>query len=97
MASENLDIGRVLEQAPAVVAAELKGDGSTTLSLARRFRQTPEARLIPFIIYGHELRARDIQEAARAGALWLQMETTDGARLIAAVRGLIAASRRGVP
>ena len=97
MASEDLDIGRVLEQSPAVVAAELAGDGSTTLSLARRFREIPDARLIPFIIYGHELRARDIEEAARAGALWLQMETTDGARLVAAVRGLIAASHRARP
>lgn len=94
MALEDLDIGRVIEQAPAVVAAELDGDACTTLGLARRFRQNPDARLIPFIIYGHELRPRDIEEAARAGALWLQMEATDGPRLIAALRGLIAASRK---
>jgi hypothetical protein len=97
VAPEDFDIGRVLEQAPAVVAVELDGDGCTTLGLARRFRQTPDARLIPFIIHGHALPPRDIEEAARAGALWLQMEATDSPRLIAAVRGLIAASRKGPP
>jgi len=92
VAVEDVDIRRILEQRPAVVAAELDGGGAATLNLASRFRQTREARLIPFIIYGHELGAREIEAAARAGALWLQLEPNDGARLVAAVRGLIAAS-----
>jgi CheY-like chemotaxis protein len=95
VATEKVDVAGVLEQRPAVVAAELDGSGSaTTLSLAKRFRQDPRARPIPFIIYGHHLRPQDIEDAARAGALWLQLEPTDGARLVAAVRGLIAASQK---
>jgi hypothetical protein len=36
-------------------------------NLAKRFRENPQARLIPFIIYGHELRlehGRGIQTTA---------------------------------
>lgn len=94
LTAEDVDVARVLARGPAVVAAELDGAASTTLNLARQFRQNPATRLIPFIIYGHQLSARDIEDAARAGVLWLQLEPTDGARLAAAVRGLIAASRR---
>jgi DNA-binding NtrC family response regulator len=93
IAAEEFNLARVLEQGPAVVAAELDGAGSATLNLAKQFRQTAQARLIPFIIYGHQLRPQDIENAARTGALWLQLEPGDGNRLVAAVRGLIAASR----
>jgi CheY-like chemotaxis protein len=94
VAAEHVDVARVLEQGPAVVAAELDGSGSVpTLDLARRFRQNPQARLIPFVIYGVQLRTQDIENAARAGALWVQLEPADGARLAAAIRGLVAASR----
>jgi len=95
VAAETVTIGDVLQQRPAVIAAELEHSGlEGTLSLAKRFRENPQALLIPFIIYGHQLRPEDIEDAARAGALWLQIEPTDGARLVAAVRGLIAASRK---
>jgi len=94
VAGEHIHIADVLQQRPAVIAAALDRSGLMgTLDLAKRFRENPQGRLIPFIIYGHELRPQDIESAARAGALWLQIEPTDGARLVAAVRGLIAASR----
>jgi CheY-like chemotaxis protein len=93
IAAEEFDLTRLLKQSPAVVAAELDDAGSATLNLAKQFRQTPQAPLIPFIIYGHQFRPQDIENAARAGALWLQLEPGDGNRLVAAVRGLIAASR----
>jgi hypothetical protein len=93
VAREEVDIAGVLEQGPAVVAAQLDGSGaSSTLNLAHRFRQTPQALLIPFVIYGHELRPGDIEDAARIGALWVQLEPSDGARLVAVVRGLIRTS-----
>ena len=95
VAAEDLDIADVLQKRPAVVAAELDHSGSVwTLNLAKRFRENSDGLLIPFIIYGHQLRPRDIENAARAGALWLQVEPGDGKRLVAAVRGLIAASRK---
>jgi CheY-like chemotaxis protein len=98
VAADNIDIADLLQQRPAVVAAELDHSGLVgTLNLAKRFRENPQARLIPIIIYGHELRPEDIDNAARAGALWLQVEPGDGARLVAAVRGLIAASRKERP
>ena len=94
VATDHVDIDQVLQQRPAVVAAELDHSGLVgTLNLAKRFRENSQARPIPFIIYGHALRPQDIENAARAGALWLQLEPADGARLVAAVRGLIAASR----
>jgi CheY-like chemotaxis protein len=95
VAAPEFDVARVLAQSPAVIAAELDGSGSVaTLSLARQFRQNPQGRPIPFIVFGHHLRNSDIEDIARAGALWLQLEPADGARLVAAVRGLIAASQK---
>ena len=91
--TEAIDIADILHQRPAVVAAELDGPGSVaTLNLAKKFRQDARTRPIPFIIYGHHLQPQDIEETARVGALWLQLEPRDGARLVAAVRGLIRAS-----
>ena len=81
---EHINVADVLQQQPAVIAAELDHSGLIgTLNLAKQFRENPQGRLIPFIIYGHELRPHDIENAARAGALWLQIEPTDGARLVA--------------
>jgi CheY-like chemotaxis protein len=92
--TEEVEVARVLEQRPAVIAADHDSAGLvTTLDLARRLRQNQEARLIPFVIYGHHLHPQDIEDATRVGALCLQVEPTDGARLVAAVRGLLAASR----
>ena len=66
LAPEEVDVVRALKQGPAVVAAELDDAGLVTaLNLARRFRETPEARLIPFIIYGHQLGPQDIEATAR--------------------------------
>ena len=48
----------------------------------------------PCIVYGHSLDAHDIETAARAGALWLELAPADGARLLAAARGLVAAARQ---
>jgi CheY-like chemotaxis protein len=92
--ADHVDIDRVLDQRPAVIAAELDGSAAGTLELARRLRQNPRTRLIPLVIYGHDLRPQHIEDAARAGALWLQLEPSDGARLVAAVRGVVAASHR---
>jgi hypothetical protein len=81
-----------LDQQPSVVAAELgAASAAQTWQFVRRFRQDGDARLIPCIVYGHGLKADDIETAARAGALWLQLEPSDGARLLAAARGLVAA------
>lgn len=91
VAAADMDIARLQSLRPAVIAAER--DGGIPLELVKRLRQDPRTRLIPFIIYGHHLRPEDIENAARSGALWLQLEPNDGARLVAAVRGLIAASR----
>jgi CheY-like chemotaxis protein len=95
IAAHEFDVARVLAQSPAVIAAELDGSGSVaTLGLARQFRQNPQGRPIPFIVFGQHLRNSDIEDIARAGALWLQLGPADGARLVAAVRGLIAASEK---
>ena len=87
------DLESVIGYAPALVAIELlPADARHTLELAHAFRQNTRTPQIPFIIYGPHLRAREIEDAARTGVLWLQMEPGDGAKLVAAVRGLLAAS-----
>jgi CheY-like chemotaxis protein len=90
------DVDCVVAHRPAVIAAELDGSaaGGGTLEFARRLREQRETQLIPLVIYGHELSHQDIESTARVGALWLQLEPNDGARFVAAVRGLIAASWR---
>jgi hypothetical protein len=75
----------VLDQQPSVVAAELgAASAGQTWEFVRRFRQDGDARLVPCIVYGHRLQADDIETAAQAGALWLQLELSDSARLLAA-------------
>jgi hypothetical protein len=49
----------------------------------------------PVIVYGYGLSAEEIEHAARAGALWLQLEPSDGTKLVAAIRGVLAASSAG--
>lgn len=88
-------VGSILDQEPSVIAIELRSTDTTNVfDLVRRFRESPKARLIPVIVYGHHLQADDIETAARAGAMWLQLEAADGARLTAAARGLVAAARK---
>jgi hypothetical protein len=87
------EIGALLDYGPAVVAAELvAAHAPRTLELARKFRALPRTRAIPFIIYGTHLRRYEMETATRAGALWLHIEPRDGAKFVAAVRGVLAAS-----
>jgi hypothetical protein len=96
--AQEASAAHIVDQAPSVVGVELSSTNpGQTWEFVRRFRQISEARLIPCLIYGHHLQADDIETAARAGALWLQLEPSDGARLIAAARGLVAAAGRESP
>jgi hypothetical protein len=38
------------------------------------------------------LSAEDIERAARGGAMWLQLEPSDGLKLVAAIRGVLNAA-----
>jgi hypothetical protein len=85
------DAGALLEYGPAVVAAELvAAHAPRTLDLARKFRELPLTEAIPFIIYGPHLRTYEIERTTRTGALWLHVEPRDGAKFVAAVRGVLA-------
>jgi hypothetical protein len=44
------------------------------------------------IVYGHGLNPEDIERAARGGAMWVQLEPSDGLKLVAAVHGVLAAA-----
>src|SRR4051812_6877820 len=58
-------VGRVLAKTPSVVAVELDPSHQPmTFEFTRQFRQDPHARLVPFVVYGHHLRADDIEAAA---------------------------------
>jgi DNA-binding response OmpR family regulator len=85
---------RTQDVKPAIVAVELDGSGSSdALDLAPRLRREARPRTIPIpvIVYGHGLSAADIERAAMAGAMWLQLEPSDGAKLVAAIRGVLTA------
>jgi hypothetical protein len=83
------------EVSPALVAIELDAARtSDVLGLNPRLRSELHRSIpVPVIVYGHGLNALDIEQAARGGAMWLQLEPSDGAKLIAAVRGVLAASK----
>ena len=80
---------------PTIIAAELDGSQqSDALDLTSRLREDARARStsVPVIVYGHSLKAEDIERAARGGAMWLQLEPSDGLKLVAAIRGVLAAT-----
>jgi DNA-binding response OmpR family regulator len=81
----------VLAAAPALIVAPLETT-YRTLDLIRQLRINDGIRAIPIIIYGVRLTAADIEAIALAGALFLQLEPHDGDKLVAAVRGTLAAS-----
>jgi hypothetical protein len=90
----DLDGPRIRDIRPAIVAIEL--DGARTddaLDIASRLRVSPSRRAVPLpvIVYGHGLSAADIERAARSGAMWLQLEPSDGTKLVAAIRGVLTA------
>ena len=78
---------------PAIIAVELDGSARDALDLAPRLRAEarPLAIPIPVIVYGHGLSAPDIERAATGGAMWVQLEPSDGAKLVAAIRGVLTA------
>lgn len=83
----------VLDVGPDLIAVELEATRSAdTLDLARRLRADPRTRSIPVILYAMQLQPEHIENAARAGILWLQIGSTDGLKLVAAVRGVLARS-----
>ena len=83
----------VLAVAPDVIAVELEAARSAdTLDLARRLRADPRTRSIPVILYSTQLQPEHIENAPRAGVLWLQIGSSDGHKLVAAVRGVVARS-----
>jgi hypothetical protein len=80
---------------PAIVAIEFDGEQPTdALDLAPRLRANgrPRAIPIPVIVYGFGLSAPDIERVATGGAMWLQLEPSDGVKLVAAIRGVLTAS-----
>jgi len=83
-------VKEVLRLGPRIVLAELaEGERETMFDLVRQLKAT--ARHIPVIVYGVGLTAGEIEATARAGAMWLQLEPTDGVKLVAAVRGVLRA------
>jgi hypothetical protein len=93
VAAESVDLDTLLGTKPALVAAEfVPGHSDRVIELARRFRAVPTTRRIPFVIYGRHLGSGQIERLVRDGALWLQVAPSDSAKLVAAVRGVLAVS-----
>lgn len=65
-----------------------------TLELARHLQSNDRARAIPFVVYGAQLSAFHIESIARAGAMWLQIEPSQGTKMVGAIRRIVAAGAR---
>jgi len=92
VAAESAGLDTLLEKGPALVAAELvPGHSDRVIELARRLRTVSTTHRIPFVVYGRYLGSGEIERMVRHGALWLQLAPSDSAKLVAAVRGVLAA------
>ena len=89
---EDASVPEILSLDPRIIVAEL-GDGGRVamFDMVRRLKAHPTVRHIPLIIYGVGLTADEIEATAHAGAMWLQLEPTDGYKLLAAIRGVLRA------
>jgi PleD family two-component response regulator len=66
--------GDVLTIKPALIAIELAaGRSVNAFRCAGELRAQPGARDIPVILYADRLEAQDIESAARARLLWVQI------------------------
>jgi hypothetical protein len=83
----------VLSLGPALIAIEFDiTRGPSAFVLPQRLRANPRMNAIPILMYAPLLRAEHIEDIARSGLMWLQIGTSDNSKLIAAVRGVLAAS-----
>ena len=81
----------IMKMEPSIIVAELDSASDVTLVLVRTLHQHALARYIPMIVYGFGLTPEQIESTARSGAMWLQLEPSDGYKLLGAVRGVLAA------
>lgn len=90
---EDASVPEVLRLDPRIIVAEL-GDGGREgmFNMVRRLKAHPTVRHIPLIVYGVGLTADEIEATAYAGAMWLQLEPTDGYKLLGAIRGVLRAA-----
>jgi hypothetical protein len=90
--------GEVLTVKPALIAIELAaGRAVNVFQSAGELRSESGARDIPVILYADRLQAQDIENAARARLLWVQIGGGDDLKLVAAIRGVLAARGAGNP
>ena len=90
-AGDTTDTGTIVATRPALVAVQLDTTRSAeTLETARLLRAHPQLRNTPIVVFAAVLDAKHIEEAARSGLLWLQLNPVD--KLVAAVRGLLSAT-----
>ena len=90
---EGASVSEIVRLEPRIIIAELGEGGSDAMfNLVRRVKADPFGRHIPLIVYGVGLTADEIETTAHAGAMWLQLEPTDGYKLLGAVRGVLRAA-----
>ena len=77
---------------PDVVAIESTAWRHRPLPLVHRLRRTA-GRRFPIVVYGTNLDPEAIRHIVGAGALWVEIGPSDGWKLEAAIRGVLAARR----
>jgi DNA-binding response OmpR family regulator len=90
---EAASVAEIVRLEPRIIIAELgEGGRDAMFNLVRRVKAHQFGRHIPLIVYGVGLTADEIETTAHAGAMWLQLEPTDGYKLLGAVRGVLRAA-----
>ena len=90
---EEASVTEIVRLEPRIIIAELGEGGSEAMfELVRRVKAHQFGRHFPVIVYGVGLTADEIETTAHAGAMWLQLEPTDGYKLLGAVRGELRAA-----
>jgi DNA-binding NarL/FixJ family response regulator len=82
----------VLTIRPALIAIDLAVVAAVDVfRWLSRLHGRADAPDIPVIVYAEQLQAEEIASAARARPLWVQISAADDLKLVAAIRGVLAA------
>jgi len=83
---------------PRVIVAAMTADSrADCLALCRRLKADPRTRTIPTLLASPTMGDEDIRLATAVGVLALTVSPNNGAKLVSAIRGVLAVDEREQP